>query len=374
MDKASGRGGCVSDEADYKSMARRILLGEISSYKAAVIAKYLKLFYPRTHITAYDYKGIIRCFHTKYCDDFISPPSPKEGWEVHLRFLRDIIKERQIDLFVPVHSEMYGEYIKHRDFLGRAFGYLGDFAQFDLLHDKRKLNGLLAELDIRRPRTYTTIDVAELPCVVKPRNLSSSKGVKYILSEEDRNKCRSLNGEDLIIQEYVDGVGCGYSVYAQDGQVLIGFGHKRLAEQPVTGGSSVYRDTYFNCRIREISEEILKATKWTGFAMLEFKLTDKGEIYVIEINPRIWGSINQGLQNGCNYFEPLLGKSNFVRKKDVQYKTYLSPLLYISLLNYLFRLDVGPLANFFKNIRVNRADVSFLDDPKGFISLIARKM
>jgi len=204
--------------------------------------------------------------------------------------------------------------------------------------------------------------------------LSASKGVKYILRENDRNRYRSHYNQDLIIQEYIRGVGVGYSVYAKNGEILVGFGHKRLAEHPITGGSSVYREAHFERRTRDLAQKILRATQWTGFAMFEFKLTEENELYVIEVNPRIWGSINQGLQNGYNYFEPILGKSEFRADQKVLYKTYLSPLVYLSFLSYLARFNARPVIDFLKNLRVNRADVSFLDDFKGFISLIARKI
>jgi predicted ATP-grasp superfamily ATP-dependent carboligase len=352
----------------------KILLGEISSYKAIVVAKHLKFHYPGIKVLAYDYKQAIRQFHTRYCNGFVLVPDPKRDRGDHLRALQNIIQENQIDLFIPVHSDMYGEYIKNKDIFGRAFSYIGDFEQFETLHDKKRVSRLLNELNIKQPRTYDSFDSAVLPFIIKPTNLSSAKGVKYVLTEDDRKKNRSAYSDNLIIQEYVRGTGIGYSVFARDGEILVGFGHKRLAEQPVTGGSSVYRDSHFDQRTRKLAGKLLKAANWSGFAMFEFKLTDDGQIYVIEVNPRIWGSINQGLQNGYNYFEPLLGKSSFQTNENFQYKTYLSPLVYLSFLGYLARFNFRPMMRFLKNIKLNRADVSFFDDPKGFISLLARKL
>jgi len=352
----------------------KILIGDISSYKAIVIAKYLKTFYPKAYVIAYDYKRGVKYFHTRYCDEFLAVPNPKKNQEGHIEFLRNIIQKKGISTFLPVHSEMYGKYIEHKDLFGEAFNYVGTFSSFDALHDKLKFNDLLNSLNLKKPIHFHSIDAAKLPCVVKPTNLSSAKGVRYIWTEQGRGNYRNYSQQDIIIQEYVEGVGCGYSVYSRDGQVLVGFGHIRLAEHPITGGSSVYRGTYFVSEMKEIAEKILAATKWTGFAMFEFKLGRNGEIYTIEVNPRIWGSINQGLQNGCNYFEPLFGKSELIVNRAIQHKTYLSPLLYFAFLGYLAKLNVRPVLSFLKNMKVNKADVSFLDDPKGFISLIARKI
>ncbi|MCK9230908.1 MAG: ATP-grasp domain-containing protein [Syntrophales bacterium] len=353
---------------------KKILIGEISSYKAIVIAKYLKKYYSDVAICAYDYNKRITSVHTRYCDEFVLVPSPKIDPQSHLRHLRQLIEDKTINLFIPVPSDMYGEYIKNKKMFGEAFAYIGNYDQFERLHDKEKLEKLLAELNIKRPRTFDSYDSAEPPFVIKPTNLSSARGVKYVFNEKDRNAHKAHYNSEQIIQEYVKGVGVGYSVFARNGKILNGYGHVRLAEQPITGGSSVYRDSYYDTRMREMAAQIVRATKWSGFAMLEFKLTDEDEIYVIEVNPRIWGSINQGLQNGCNYFAPLLGTSSLTINETVQWKTYLSPLIYLSLINYLAKRDLRPLKTFLRNIRRNRADVSCLDDPRGFASLIIRKM
>lgn len=351
----------------------KILVGEISSYKAIVVAKYLKSHYSGLEVLAYDYKKAIRRFHTRFCDRYFQVSDPRVDSEAHLRALQNIVQENQVDLFIPVHSDMYGIYIANKEIFGSAFSYVGSFEQFNMMHDKKKISKLLFDLNIKQPRTHEYFDQVPLPFIIKPTNLSSAKGVKYIFTEKDREKFRPEYTSDLVIQEYLKGTGVGYSVFARNGEVLVGSGHKRLAEQPVTGGSSVYRDSYFDQRIKEVVQRILQSSKWSGFAMFEFKLNDQGEIYMIEVNPRIWGSINQGLQNGYNYFEPILGKSTFNKNTNVYYKTYLSPLVYKSFLGYLARCNVAPILQFIKYFRFNRVDVSFIDDPKGYLSMILRK-
>jgi predicted ATP-grasp superfamily ATP-dependent carboligase len=195
---------------------KKILLGEISSYKAIIIAKYLKKYYSDVAICAYDYNKRITSVHTRYCDEFVLVPSPKIYPQSHLRHLRQLIEDKAIDLFIPVHSDMYGEYIKNKETFGEAFAYIGNYDQFERLHDKEKLNNLLAELNIKRPRTFDSFDSAVPPFVIKPTNLSSAKGVKYVFNEKDRSAHKAHYNSDLLIQEYVKGVGVGYSVIARE--------------------------------------------------------------------------------------------------------------------------------------------------------------
>jgi len=345
----------------------RVLLGDISSYKAVVVAKFLKEQYANIEIHTFDSRKFTKSIKTKYSDvHHLINATDRDNYI-------EIIKKYKIDYFIPVINENIKFILKNKEQFSESLKYLGDYEIFEKLNNKKLLMELAKELNIKIPKTYIGIDEAKYPCVVKPTDMSSSKGVIYIVNQEDLDKAkeRYKNEENLIIQEYVEGVGVGCSMYIRDGKIVTSYGHKRLAENPISGGSSVYRETFQDSRMNDIAEKILENWKWTGFAMFEFKLTADNELYLIEVNPRIWGSINQGLQNGVNYFEDMLGKT--VQKQASEQKTYLSPLFYFTLLKYLLAFDVKHFLNFIKNIKYNRADVSLYSDPKGFLSLILRK-
>ncbi len=350
----------------------KILLGEISSYKSIVIAKYLKKVYPGLEILGYDYKKFINSMHTKYCNNTILIENPNQNKQGHIVTLTKIIKNHAIDFFFPVDSGMYGDYIKSKELFGKAFLYVGEYDIYNQLHEKSKSQELAKKLGVRIPAFYKSIQESKIPFVAKPINQSSAKGVQYITSEKQRRKLKLEPDIEYVYQEYIVGQGCGYSVFAKNGEIVTGNGHIRLAELPVSGGSSVYRDNYVNKKMEAIAFKVLKHTKWSGFAMFEFKLTPKNEIVLIEINPRIWGSINQGLQNGTNYFEAILGKGKNYINKDV--KTYLSPSIYLAFLKYMLKFNFKPLYIFLRNIFKNQVDVNLFYDPMGFLSMLLRKI
>ncbi len=350
--------------------AKRILLGEISSYKAIVIAKFLKESYIDIYLIGYDYKKITRTIHTKYCNEIVIVVSPQKNIQDHISSISKIIKEKEIELFIPVDSGTYDEYIKSKESFGESFNYIGEYNIYEQLHDKSKSSILASNLGIRIPKTFSSINEAKIPFVVKPTNLSSSKGVEYVFSEKKRNRIK-INSK-FILQEYVEGVGCGYSVFASKGNIVVSHGHLRLAEYPITGGSSVYRASFESQEMFEIAKKLLEETAWSGFAMFEFKLTPSNEIILIEVNPRIWGSINQGLQNGACYFKFLLGEPDEAIKRDVY--TYLSPLLFQAFLKYFLKLQIKPILKFLGNVYRNSADISVFDDFKGYMSTILRKI
>lgn len=344
-------------------MKLKILIGELSSYKAIVVCKFIKEVYPDVEIYTYDTYKLTKHIYTKYSNKHIIL-----NRENIIEEITWLIKFEQIDIFFPVMNNDIKLFCKNRLLFGRSLDYFGECSHFELLNNKLKLYELSKILDIQMPKHYKSIEEAELPFVVKPTDLSSAIGVKYYKKEEDRNKF-DFQGP-VIIQQYIDGIGVGYSFYAKKGKILNGYGHKRLAEYPASGGPSAYREGYRDERLKQIAEKIVSYLNYTGIAMFEFKLTDDNKIYLLEVNPRIWGSIYQGIANGVNYFDGIIGESSKVKfneKDDI--KTFVSPLIYLAFIDYLISGNLKPIAVFFKNILKNKVDVSILSDPKGFISM-----
>ena len=337
-----------------------------------MICKFLKEKYKNVNIYSFDTRPFTRHFRTKYSDKhYIIERS------AYLESVLDILRNDNIDLFIPIHSNEMDIVLQNKYKAAKALAYWGSYESFNILNDKDRLYNLAKKLNINVPERYNNIEEAQVKCVIKPVNQASAKGVRYFFDQEKLDEAKSDLGskKDIIIQEYIQGEGVGYSVFAKNGKIITRFGHKRLAEYPISGGSSVYRESYENEEIRSISEKILLATQWSGFAMFEFKLTPDNEIYLIEVNPRIWGSINQGLQNGVNYFEDILGKASFVVNSGKgNIKTYLSPLIYLALLKYLQQLNFRPLLTFIGNVFYNRADVNIFSDFKGWFGTILRKL
>lgn len=344
-----------------------ILLGDISSYKAIAVAKFIRKNYSNVKIYSFDTRSFTDKIHTKYIDkNFVIEG---DGFEPFI----EIIENNKIDFFIPVINDSLSKFWKNKDKFKNTLNYLGDFSSYQILNDKFQLHDLAVKLNILVPEKYEDLNSAKIPFVIKPNNLSSAKGVVYIKKESDIPD--SINIESTVIQQYVNGKGMGYSFYCRNGLITDGYGHKRLAEYPVSGGSSTYRTGYQDARMVEVSSRIVKHLNYTGFAMFEFLLTDNNDLYLLEVNPRIWGSINQGLVNGTNYFKEIFGAQNQkLKKRKHQINTYIGPVIYISLFKYMFQLNFRPFFCFLKNIFNNEPDVNFVYDPKGYLSTIIRKL
>lgn len=355
----------------------KILLTDISSYKSICFIKALKGI-DNVEVFSIDSRPYTKLLRTKHSQKHFVTASPTKNPDAYLEDVLNIIKSNGIDYLIPANSEEIRLLLKNRKIFGSTLDLFGNYETFLILDDKKELEKLTARLDINVPSNYTfesPIETIKFPIVYKPTQSSSSKGVVYINNSEELRVCRNeFKDSKYVLQQYVSGKGVGYSVICKNGQIVLGNGHIRLAEYPISGGSSTIRGGYMHQEMHNIAKKICESTSWTGFAMFEFKLTDKNEIYLIEINPRIWGSINQSIQMGVNFPYYLLFPEkipkNLVLKNEVI--TYLSPLSYISLFQYSLKLNFKPLKNFLSNLNVTKADVALFKDFRGYLSMLFR--
>lgn len=189
--------------------------------------------------------------------------------------------------------------------------------------DKEKTWQLASKLGLLVPYsrlvTKESSKPTRFPVVLKPIHSRQIKGEKlkgYCVTIagnlEDWNSALSNLYSDIEVQEqeYVSGKGIGVEMLFDRGQPCWHFVHERLHELPLTGGASTYRQA-IEARpdLVDPAERLLRALNWHGVAMVEFKLTNTGELYLVEINPRLWGSLALSIDAGVNFPAGLLAIS-----------------------------------------------------------------
>jgi protein-tyrosine-phosphatase len=103
-------------------------------------------------------------------------------------------------------------------------------------------------------------------------------------------------------QEYIGGRGLGIEFLFNQGQRVWHFAHERIHEYPLTGGASTYRrSVHADPTLLEQAQQLLAALRWHGVAMVEFKVGRDGSFYLMEINPRLWGSLALSIDAGVNF-------------------------------------------------------------------------
>jgi predicted ATP-grasp superfamily ATP-dependent carboligase len=155
---------------------------------------------------------------------------------------------------------------------------------------------------------------SKFPVVVKPihsavwvRGVGARGTASFAFSrsdvEERIDAVQSEMREAPLIQEYIQGEELGFEAICENGRVIASLAHRRIRSLSPTGGAAVVKETIdAPPMIRKASEELLKALSWTGVAMLEFKRDrTTGVYYLLEINPRFWGSLPLAIRAGLPF-------------------------------------------------------------------------
>ncbi len=108
---------------------------------------------------------------------------------------------------------------------------------------------------------------------------------------------------DPLLQPFIPGSGMGVFALAERGHVVATCAHRRLREFPPSGGVSVLRESV---PVPEVlgraTTALLESLAWHGVAMLEFRVDARdGTPFVMEINPRFWGSLQLAIDAGLDF-------------------------------------------------------------------------
>jgi predicted ATP-grasp superfamily ATP-dependent carboligase len=179
------------------------------------------------------------------------------------------------------------------------------------LHKKDEVATLAASLGIPIPKTIVPRSVGDVeafgrdvgfPVVLKRISSSSARGVSYLQRDDLAAMPAGSTFEGMIAQEYVSGTGYGVSMLFNRGAIRAKFSHKRLQELPSTGGPSVLRVGVVCPVLEEYAQRLLEHVNFHGVAMVEFKRNEAtGQSWLIEVNPRFWGSLALAIQSGVDF-------------------------------------------------------------------------
>lgn len=242
--------------------------------------------------------------------------------ELTVNKILEIINEKKIDLIIPCNEKSVEFFAKNSETF-KIPVVVPNLASFEICQDKLKTIQFAENLGVRVPKTLIFENLEELkkniakidffPLVLKPRKSSGSRGIVYINNKEDLLK--SLNPEYIekysfpLIQEYIPngGKAVGASFLYYNGEEVFGFCHQRIREYPPSGGPSTLAISVYNNNVLSIGRKLLNNLNWSGLAMVEFKEDPRNsELVLMEINPRMWGTIGLALFAGKNFLDSFL--------------------------------------------------------------------
>ena len=148
------------------------------------------------------------------------------------------------------------------------------------------------------------------PSVIKPvrskvviNGALKSLSVEIVRNTAQRDAVFSswLPYVDVQEQQWVPGRGIGVEMLFEHGRLVWSFVHERLHELPLSGGASTLRRSVApEPRLINWSQQLMEALHWHGVAMVEWRRGPGGDYHLMEINPRLWGSLPLTIASGLN--------------------------------------------------------------------------
>jgi phosphoglycolate phosphatase-like HAD superfamily hydrolase/biotin carboxylase len=249
-----------------------------------------------------------------FADKFAWIMNPYNSEKLYIASIISAIKENHVDIVVPVGFIDFLLLSKYKEVLKRyAVIPVDTFEKIVNLSNKWYINGLAESMGIDYPRTLLLkngVDVASIrafldkvgfPLVVK--GFGDNSRPRFVSNFDDLTReidLRAKNG--VLLQEFIVGVGAGYFVLSDNGKPIAEFMHRRIVEISPLGGASIRAASNFDSELLSLGRKIVEKTSFTGVMMIEFKKeAETGNYYLMEINPKFWGSLELAYKAGVDF-------------------------------------------------------------------------
>ncbi|OGL42279.1 MAG: hypothetical protein A2043_08785 [Candidatus Schekmanbacteria bacterium GWA2_38_9] len=248
--------------------------------------------------------------------------SPKKSIERFLKDIKKAIDNYSPDMLIPVADKTLIVISEHRADL-KAKTFLAQDKHIKTAMNKFETQKLAQSLGIKTPKTIflnndqwqsnllqnagINFPVAIKACcsadIIGDRVIGGSNTI-YSNSEEEllsKLKVFQTRLHKLLVQEFIAGTIIGISGIFKNGNPIALFAYKRIRQtRPIGGPSALAESIALNDTLKTQALPLMRALEWSGPAMLEFKTGKDGEIYLLEINGRFWGSLPLSIFSGVD--------------------------------------------------------------------------
>lgn len=310
-----------------KTINNRVLILDGETRTALAVSRSLAELGLEVGIVAKNRRAIAA--NSRSCYVFFPSPNMRENPADYSGFLLKLVKSWKPRMLIPVSDLSVDICLKQYQALSELCCLpLVEPANLAVASDKHQLLELAQSLGLLVPKTLLIPNFYErtqehikkvkyfsYPAVLKPqRSEYEHSGIFYRLSAAypanadealgliSLSSARGSARVPYLLQEKVEGQGVGVFALCWQGEALVTFCHRRILEKPPSGGVSVLSESIPEQEAPvEAALALLKKLKWQGIAMVEFKQTPRGECYLMEINPRFWGSLQLAIDSGRDF-------------------------------------------------------------------------
>lgn len=240
----------------------------------------------------------VKSNHGKYVYKHYIEGLPQIDSTNFLEEINQIIEKNQIDFIIPAHDSVQLELSKHEHLL--ACKLISPSYETCQICRSKSATYLFFKGKIETPIMYSApFKNIPFPLFLKPDIGEGSKGTVKIESIEELNFYLSQSSDDLLVLEYLPGkeytIDCFTDRYGE--LKFVGGRERKRIKSGISVDSQVVQDMRFNEIAKIINSELCLRGAW----FFQVKERSDGELVLMEIAPRIAGTMGLYRNRGVNF-------------------------------------------------------------------------
>ena len=263
-------------------------------------------------------------FRSRYCAGWVRLPSYAADATAFAAAVVDFVREHSTRVVFPNGDGTIASLIPRREELF-ALGCvlaLAPNAALEIASNKDRTLEVAAKLGIDQPKTMRIDNIDDLPAVfaeftfpfvLKPTTSWTGRSGSRVVPTEVISKAEAVDaterflaaGSSVLAQEWACGRREGVTLFIVDGDVLASCAHAAYRTSPPLGGASVMRESIpIPQDIYAAAVRLATAVGMQGACEVEFRRDASNRALLMEINPRLAGTIYNAVHSGVDF--PLL--------------------------------------------------------------------
>lgn len=215
--------------------------------------------------------------------------------ENFLNYLNKIIKEYKIDYVYPAHDSVVLELAKKRNYIN-AKVVATDYETVDICRFKNKTYEFFHGENFI-PEVFTVEKIPSYPVFIKPKVGQGAVGARLI---NNKNEMDMYFDDSYVICEYLSGPEITVDCYTNTkGELKAVF--PRTRERIRNGISVRSKNIELTNELLDIAKTINLKMKFLGAWFFQIKKNSQGKYKLLEISPRIPGTMGLSRNRGVNF-------------------------------------------------------------------------
>jgi predicted ATP-grasp superfamily ATP-dependent carboligase len=268
-------------------------------------------------IYAADFVPRSMCFASRYVRGHFIYPSPFRDPDGFIDCLLTEIERVKAKVLIPVFEETF-LISKHMDRLSPHVALaLPTYEQILAAHNKDAWEHVARRLGVPVPSNYSveelragTLSTRDLsyPVLIKPKQGGGAWGIKEATTAAMLDEY--LQGPDwdgkpwdrFFVQQKILGETHCVAMLFSHGHLRAKVAYRQLRDYPITGGQATLRVSLRSEKAEDCFQRMLEGLDWHGACQADFIVDHRtGTPYLIDINPRLWGSLVEAIACGVDF-------------------------------------------------------------------------